>query len=628
MNFAFASYLAGMAFLAVPIILHLLRLKPHTVKMFPSFYLLTRKIVKRQRRNSLLKYLVLFCRCAALAFFCLAFAWPYVEDIALEPERALVVIRDASFSTAAPQVRDALKQALQQELSNVSATAPALGAVVTDQVSWSGEFTPDRDALEAFFDLHESSQMTSGFLTALYQADSRLGAIPAKYKRITIITDRQALPWRRLPSYEFLRHADEVRVLPVPPVPPRRNAAVVSAKVETPYTAPGAELELTVRTANFNGNAIPCTLKVFLEDELKDTRETVLLPHSEKPESFKLKTPPGEPIALGGRVVLETKVDDIELDNTRYFAVNPLKAPDIYLTPRGNGYDFTRTALSGGTTREFPLDRKTLAGLPKTPAILIVRNCAELGSDAAARLDAALENGSSVVLVYRDSRDMRGLFKHFGIEIGKNTIRQTELEMVNFDHPIFREYLEVSVAAWFDISFFDVPELYPPRNARIIAAFNGDRPAVMEMNRGNGKLIVLAAPIEPGHTNFQTYGAFLPFWRELVQYCSSNARPENSFLTASAPLRLPAGELKRDKAGVFKLGDRAYCVNVNTGESDLAPIPDTFNYNAMIIPHNSEPEQQRKLDRLAGSKDYKTLMLALMLAFALVETLLSNRTVN
>lgn len=48
----------------------------------------------------------------------------------------------------------------------------------------------------------------------------------------------------------------------------------------------------------------------------------------------------------------------------------------------------------------------------------------------------------------------------------------------------------------------------------------------------------------------------------------------------------------------------------------------------MIIPHNAEPEQEHKLDRLAGSKDYKTLMLALLLAFALVETLLSNRTVN
>lgn len=629
MNFAFSAYLAGLAFLTVPLILHLLRLKPARVKIFPSFYLLTRKIVRRQRRNNLLKYLILFCRCAALAFFCLAFAWPYFSDTPLEPESVNVIIRDISFSTGTPQVRKALREVLQQELNLTSPAAPALGAVLSDRVDWSGEFTADKEALEAFFDLHESSQMTSGFLQALYQADSRLGAIPAARKYITVITDRQALPWRRLPSGEFIRHADAIRILPLSEAVPRRNAAVCSAAVETPYTEPGLELELQVRLANFSDAETVCTLTVFLEDRPQETRETVLLPLSEKTEKFKLKTPAAEFAALGGKVVLEAEHDDIMLDNVRYFAVNPCRAPDIYMT-RTKGFDFIREALRGGMNRDIPLDSRTLAGLPENAPLLILGDCSELDPDAAAAgLEKALDNGAGLIIVYRNDRKTKAVLDHFGIRSAPDTIKQAELEMINFDHPVFREYLKVSAACWFDISFFNVPSLRPPSGARVIAAFNGGLPAVMEMNRGRGRIIVIAAPPDREHTNFQTYGTFLPFWRELVLHGSVNVREEDSFLTCSRPLKLPGGELARDKAGLFRLGEKIYSVNVDTRESDLAPVPASFNCDAMIT--TAEPGQaapEIRLARLDRTEDCKGLMLSLLLAFAVIETLLSNRTVN
>ncbi len=618
MNFAFAAYLGGLAFLSVPIILHLIRLRPSTVKVFPSFYLLTRKIAKRQQRNNLLKYLILFCRCAALAFFCMAFAWPYFADIDLEPERAEVIIRDISYSTDTPEIRAAIAKALQQELSSVSPATPALGAVVADTVLWSGEFTADHNALEAFFKLHESSQMSSNFLQALYQADSRLGTIAATRKRITVITDRQALPWRRLPSHQFIKHADEIRILPVKSPDLRHNTAVISAVVETRYTMPGLELDLNVKLANFNSEETTCTLKVFLEGELPLTREVVLLPRSEKSEQFKLKMPDSEPAPRRGRVVLETANDDLELDNTRYFAVNPFKAPDIHLT-RVAGFDFIREALYGSSN--IIQDDK----FPENAPLLIVNDDSVLEPS---QLEAALDNGTSVIIVYRDTRNMRSILERFGIEVAADTVKQTEFEMINFEHPVFREYLEVSAGSWFDISFFDVPLLRVPPGARIIASFGGGRPAVVEINRGRGKLIVLAAAVDRDHTNFQTYGAFLPFWRELVVHCADTGREPESFLAASLPVKLPDGELPRDRAGVFRVGDKLYSVNVDTRESDLMSLPELFDSAALIAPKTFEEKPEIKHAGLEQAKDYKVLMLILLLIFAITELLLSNRTVN
>ena len=72
-TFAFPAFLSGLLLLSVPLILHLMKRKPEFVRRFPSLFLFRKSLARKERRNSLLKYLVLICR--LLGFACLAFGF-------------------------------------------------------------------------------------------------------------------------------------------------------------------------------------------------------------------------------------------------------------------------------------------------------------------------------------------------------------------------------------------------------------------------------------------------------------------------------------------------------------------------------------------------------------------------
>lgn len=610
-QFAFSTYLWGFCLLAIPLILHLLKHRPSEVKPFPSFFFLAQTAAAKQRRNHWLKYLVLFCRCAALTCLVLVFAWPFADDVAAEPSSATVLIYDASFSTGSEKARPLLRDALAEELNKVTPGTPLLGAILTDVFLSSGDFTGNPSALKSFFEKTRTvSTMPSDFTTALYQADSRLGAIRAKEKKIVLLTDRQKFPWKRFPDRPFLRNADMVEIRPGKVQKPY-NCSIVSART----TLNG----LTVRLRNFNPKEESCTLEVFLDSKSMLKKELLLPPNGEQTESFPLSFPPE---VREGKIVLTAKQDDIPTDNFWYFPLNPAPPAKIRLTFSFE-HQFIREALRSPSIQLETLTKKNL----REPAdLLILTELSTLDGEIAPALDAALRNGTGVVLVFDSSARMKQLLAHYGFSFKTSPkLDSAGLEMIHLEHPVFREYLKISSASWFDISFFDVPRLKVPAQARLLAAFDGMIPAACEMVRGNGKLFVLACPITPKHTNFQTYGNFVAFWRELAEYVSKDRTRQESFTAASRPARTKDGDLDLSTPGNYMVNGHMYSVNANRAESEVEQLPDSFSCRKYIVPREKEKEEPAYL-RIGGIKNYQTLLLLLMLGFLMLELAVSNRT--
>jgi hypothetical protein len=101
MALAFAGFLAGLAALSVPIILHFLRHKPTKNTPFPALRFLKATLARRAARNKLRKWLVLLLRCLCLVALVLAFCMPYIARFAQQPDEATVVLWDNSFSMQA-----------------------------------------------------------------------------------------------------------------------------------------------------------------------------------------------------------------------------------------------------------------------------------------------------------------------------------------------------------------------------------------------------------------------------------------------------------------------------------------------------------------------------------------------
>lgn len=105
MNFLVPAFLAGLAALAVPVLIHLIRREQRTVVEFPSLMFLRRIPVRTMRQQRLRHLLLLLLRCVALALLVFAFARPFVSrrTAAAVGVRATVrvVLIDRSWSMGA-----------------------------------------------------------------------------------------------------------------------------------------------------------------------------------------------------------------------------------------------------------------------------------------------------------------------------------------------------------------------------------------------------------------------------------------------------------------------------------------------------------------------------------------------
>src|SRR6478735_8927403 len=79
MNFLAPAFLAGLAALAIPVIIHMINRERKVVVEFPSLMFLERIPYKSVRRQKIRHLLLLILRCLALALLAAAFARPFFD---------------------------------------------------------------------------------------------------------------------------------------------------------------------------------------------------------------------------------------------------------------------------------------------------------------------------------------------------------------------------------------------------------------------------------------------------------------------------------------------------------------------------------------------------------------------
>src|ERR1051326_6837991 len=102
MSFLAPAFLAGLAAIAVPVLIHLIHRERKVVVEFPSLMFLERIPYKSVRRQKIRHLLLLIMRCVALALLVAAFARPFFEKrhppITGQGARELVILLDRSAS--------------------------------------------------------------------------------------------------------------------------------------------------------------------------------------------------------------------------------------------------------------------------------------------------------------------------------------------------------------------------------------------------------------------------------------------------------------------------------------------------------------------------------------------------
>src|SRR5712691_2943381 len=103
MSFLSPLFLAGLAAVAIPILIHLIQRERKRVVQFPSLMFLQRIPYQSVRRRRIRHWLLLAMRVAAIALIVLAFARPFLKQGALAAAtvagaREMVILLDQSAS--------------------------------------------------------------------------------------------------------------------------------------------------------------------------------------------------------------------------------------------------------------------------------------------------------------------------------------------------------------------------------------------------------------------------------------------------------------------------------------------------------------------------------------------------
>ena len=280
----------------------------------------------------------------------------------------------------------------------------------------------------------------------------------------------------------------------------------------------------------------------------------------------------GVPMTAGqARATVALPADPLLADDTLHLLVPAEDALQVLLLAASGASAeetlFLERALAIGRDPRFAVQRKTGAALStatlRDAALVFLADTPVPGGSGGAALAAWVEAGGGLV----EAAGRRLGARPPGLSILPGRITGTVERMedrggafgeVSLDHEVFAPFRAGAAAALGAARFLSYPRVEPGEGAEVIARFDDGAPALIEKARGQGRVLLLAAPLDAVTGDFPLQPGYLPFLRRLAVYASGHeARPpwriagESGLIPGSARdpvVSTPAGALLRPGA--------------------------------------------------------------------------------
>lgn len=611
-GFLAPAFLAALAALTVPLLLHLRHRDRNRPMRFPSFMFLEQLTIRTESRQRLTDWPLLLLRLLALSLVVFAFARPLLKDRKLAGEasntKVVVIMLDRSESMGYegvwPRALDSAR-AIIDRLDNRDRVALI---AYDDAAEVLSRLTEDHASVRGMLTAVKPLNRGTRLAPALRTARQVLLDAPFDASEVVVISDLQRSSAVGIAGVEFpsgvavrgvavgndnwtnsaIRAVDATRVSEG-----GRQMLAVKARVESHGLGDTRAISASLTINGREAASMPATLR--------HEGETVI--------TF---TPVPAPDAAVALQLALSPADSLAADDT-LFAVVPrddaLRVALIAAPGASASEDFyVEQALSIGNTPPMKVER--LNSAPSTASAL-ANIAVVMFNDVAPELNPALgkwlEDGGGIVLTAgrRLAAEKNALPGYAGIRysglaepIGD---RGGALRDIQVEHALFAPFREVpealaAVHAW------RYPRGDASPGAQVLAKFDDGVPAVLEQRIGLGRAITINIPLGNQYGDFPLQPAFLPFMRQLIMHTSGrDAAPlwhttgGNWALPANLKnpvVQSPSGELIRpeaDSAGAaVALSDAGFygaysdrasgepgallAVNVPSSESELTPV--------------------------------------------------------
>ena len=545
MNFLVPAFLAGLAALAIPLLMHLRDKNEETPTRFPSLMFLVRLPIRTSDRRKVTDWPLLLLRALVVALLVLAFSRPFFgRDAATSVEqraRAVVLLLDRSMSMGYTGTWEAARDSARALLDGLSEQDQVALVLFDEEAEVAQTWTGDKASVRAIVDATTPALRATRFGAALRVARSTLVSAPPGAPEIVLVTDLQRSGLTGVAGLAMPAGLP-IRVIGV--APGTRANTMVRA-VEARRVPEGSRVQLhvlaRVATRELTG---PRTARLTLRLAGREvgTRTATLPATGDLAVVF-------DPVAAPtGAADAEVTIDADALpgDDTLHFTL-----------PADDGLSVV-LIVPDDLARDETLFLERALAIGRAPAVRIERRRAGT-LDAATYARAAMvlfwdvpppSAGPAAAALDRFVSDGRGYVVHVGPRLGGR--RQTALAGVTAvtgladrrigggamlgdlrtEHPLFAPF-RTAQAAISSPRFYRYPRFDPAVGADVLARFDDGAPAIMERTLGEGRIIVSGLGLDVREGDLPLQPAFLPLMRRLVLHTSGHE---------SAPLWRYTGE--------------------------------------------------------------------------------------
>ncbi len=508
MGFLSPWFLAGIAAVAIPLWLHLLRQYKRTPQPFSSLMFFERRVQSSVRHRRLKYLLLLALRCALLALLALAFANPFINRTATSAgRRKLTIIAvDRSFSMRYGEHMRQAKLRAQAVASGLRSRDMAQVFAVDSHVEAMTAPEFDKGALHAAIEAIQPNDQASSFgefvralrvmdqenntrLDVHFISDMQQTSMPPGFR------DLQVGPHTALTLYSVASSSAP-------------NWAVESVNTSSHVYDPN-RTRLTATIAGWQTETAARKVSLVLDNKTVASKEVTIPANGRAQVEFlSFDVPYG---AHRGQIRLEP-ADGLPNDDSFPFSVersDPKKVLFLYAAGRAQEAFYYKSAMesapdTGLLVQPAPIEKAATIDLTKF-AYVVLDDPGEMDSAAAQAICSYISRGGAALIALGRNSGRLGKVPLAGDHLNGELQPQGAAKF-DAEDPALR-----GTSQFENVQFFQAARLSPKPSARVIAKLADGSPLLEEEPMAEGRMLIFTSALDTSTSDFPLHSSFVPF---------------------------------------------------------------------------------------------------------------------
>ena len=547
MAFLTPLFLAALAAIGAPVLLHMIQRQRTEVVEFPSLMFVRKVPFHSLRRQRIRHWLLLLLRCAALALLIAAFARPFLRSTALAVAgggREVVILLDRSWSMAWGDRWDRAQAAARGVVQGLGPDDRATVVRFDSGAEAGARSTNDRASLLAAIDGAEVGAGTTRFGPALQLAQGILEDSDQPRLEVVLVSDFQRTGVDSAANV-LLPPGTALTPMVVGGEEEAANVGVAGVSVQRDTFAGAERATVTARLANRGSEPVERTRAAL---ELNGYELEALPAAVEAAGTASVTFAPFTIEDTAMPVSVRVQADALPPDDVLHFLVSPGDVVTVLIVGSPGAPEsslYLQRALAIGSSPSFtpvvrPVDELTVEDVEA--ASVVVLN--DVGLPSGALGDAITRSvragGGLWIVLGEQMRWPGGDVEVLPGAVGEPADRDGRggvLGFVDYTHPVFELFGTPRSGDLTTPRFFRYRPLDPAADAAVLARYDNGDAALVERRLGDGRVLAWTSTLDSFWNDVALQPIYLPLVHRTAEYLAAY-RPPTASLTAGQVLDL------------------------------------------------------------------------------------------